>query len=866
ANREIDINSLKEHLSAYLTAYMVPQAFMQLDEMPLTANGKIDKKVLPVIEIAEEEIVPAENEMQEQIISIVAGVIGSDRIGITTDLFAAGLSSIGCIKLCSLLSNQFGKNIKVADIYENKTVRAIEKLINEKADEEKHEVRSEYPLSMTQMGIFVDSIRYQGSTVYNIPFLYRLDDTVEMERLRAAAEKVIAAHPYLSMTIKRDENGDVWAVRNPDPDIEISVFDSMPEKQELVRPFDLLSSEKLYRIELFNTADGKYLFIDTHHIISDGESLTIFFEDLNKAYNGGEIETEKYTGFEFALDEQTARNTDRLEKAKAWHDSIFRGCEPCTAPVKDGKPSDVHIANTECVGAEIADKVRGFCREHRVTPNAFFTAVFGLALKAYTNSEDAVFTSIYNGRSDARTQNSIAMFVKTLPVMFRTGKDRSIVSMIEECQSYLLSAMAHDIFSFAEISNAYGIHPDVMFEFQDDDEVRTSADVLNMEEIDLELSQAKSSLSANISLSGGKITYEFEYDPAEYSEYTIKGLIHLIDTIACEMLTKENAGDISLTTDRDREDILKLHDSDFAVRERPAYRLLQDSAEKYPDRNAVIAVDRTLTYRELNEEANALGHLLRDNGAQPETIVAVMAERDSYAYIMRQGALKSGGAFLPIDPEYPEERIRYILENSNSKLLVTTASVIEKRKDLLDALSNEGVTVVNAQEAVSNGDKNNLNIDVPYEALAYVIYTSGSTGKPKGVMLTNKNLVNFVNANEKNHEILGYTERGHVSLAIAALTFDVSVFEELVPFANGMTVVFATNDQIMDAIQLRDLIVENKVEVMTCTPSYLLNMIEIDAFAPAVKQLNTVDVGAEAFPPALFTKLREVHPDLYIMN
>ncbi|MBQ3463814.1 MAG: amino acid adenylation domain-containing protein, partial [Clostridia bacterium] len=370
----------------------------------------------------------------------------------------------------------------------------------------------------------------------------------------------------------------------------------------------------------------------------------------------------------------------------------------------------------------------------------------------------------------------------------------------------------------------------------------------------------------DIILDGDKVLFEIEYDPTAYSEYTINGITRLMDQVINEFLTKENISDISFVSNDDEKAILSLHDTDFKVEEKPAYRLLQDSAEKYPDRNAVIAVDRTLTYRELNEEANALGHLLRDNGAQPETIVAVMAERDSYAYIMRQGVLKSGGAFLPIDPEYPEERIRYILENSNSKLLVTTASVIEKRKDLLEALSNEGVTIINVQEAVSNGDKNNLNIDVPYEALAYVIYTSGSTGKPKGVMLTNKNLVNFVDANEKNHEILGYTERGHVSLAIAALTFDFSIMEEFVPVANGLTVVLASSEQIMDAITLSRIMLENNVDIMSCTPSYLLNMMEIDAFAPAVKQLKSIDFGAEAFPPALFTKLRKLNPDLYIMN
>ncbi|MBQ2670526.1 MAG: AMP-binding protein, partial [Clostridia bacterium] len=634
ANREIDINSLKEHLSAYLTAYMVPQAFMQLDEMPLTANGKIDKKVLPVIEIAEEEIVPAENEMQDKILGIAKEVTGADRIGITTDLFAAGLSSIGSIKLCSMLSDAFDVAVKVAEIFERKTVKQIETLINEKSAEEtvSYELRESYPLTKTQMGIYVDSETYSGMTVYNIPYLYKLDSRVNLEKLRIALQKTVIAHPYLFMTL-RDDNGKIKAVRNKAENIDIQISDAPPVPDNLVRPYDLTSGERLFRIELFDTNNGKYLSVDTHHIISDGESLTIFFDDLNRAYSGEEIETEQFTGYEAALDEEAALKTDRPEKAKLWYDSIFLGCGGETVPIKDGKPSERTIANTEYVGKSNADRVREYCEENGLSQNAFFTAAFGMALQSYTASEKAVFSTIYNGRSDSRTARSISMFVKTLPVWSETKQNATVKETIADCRNYLLSAMANDIYSFAEISKAYGIGADILFAFQGEmskiDETEFCGYPVSVEEV--ELSQAKALFGLDIILDGDKVLFEIEYDPTAYSEYTINGITRLMDQVINEFLTKENISDISFVSNDDEKAILSLHDTDFKVEEKPAYRLLQDSAEKYPDRNAVIAVDRTLTYRELNEEANALGHLLRDNGAQPETIVAVMAERDSYA-------------------------------------------------------------------------------------------------------------------------------------------------------------------------------------------------------------------------------------------
>ena len=144
-----------------------------------------------------------------------------------------------------------------------------------------------------------------------------------------------------------------------------------------------------------------------------------------------------------------------------------------------------------------------------------------------------------------------------------------------------------------------------------------------------------------------------------------------------------------MITEKAFAELLQIHDTDVVVKRRPAYRLLEDCASKFAEKVAVIAHDRRLTYRELNEEANAVGRKLQKEGAGSETIVAVLADRDSYAYVMRQGVLKSGGAFLPIDPDYPEERILYILGDSSSKLIVTTDAIIKRRKELFDRLTSE---------------------------------------------------------------------------------------------------------------------------------------------------------------------------------
>jgi len=329
-----------------------------------------------------------------------------------------------------------------------------------------------------------------------------------------------------------------------------------------------------------------------------------------------------------------------------------------------------------------ADRVSAWCDKANAPLSAFFTAAFGLALQAYTGSESAVFTTVYDGRKDPRTSRSVSMFIKTLPVILDFAPGQRVQDAVEATGSWLANAAAHDIFSFAEIHDAWGIGSDVLFAYQGEADGQPVIGNGPAEKIEIPVSHAVAPFSVFAGLAGDQIEYRAEWNPGLYNRYTMDGFINTMNSIVIGLTEKETIGEIALVSEADRQAILALHDTSFAVEARPAYRLLQDSAEKYPERTALIAIDRTLTYRELNGEANAVGHILREYGAGPDTIVAVMADRDSFAYLMRQGALKSGGAFMPIDPEYPEERIRFILEDSGAKLMIATKRVIERRSEL----------------------------------------------------------------------------------------------------------------------------------------------------------------------------------------
>lgn len=234
--------------------------------------------------------------------------------------------------------------------------------------------------------------------------------------------------------------------------------------------------------------------------------------------------------------------------------------------------------------------------------------------------------------------------------------------------------------------------------------------------------------------------------------------------------------------------------------------MFEKQVEMHPDKTAVISGSEKKTYGELNADANRVADVLIKNGAEAETMVAVLLERGIKVYTATQGILKAGGAFTCISAEYPRERVRYILEDSGAKWIITDEKTRNQFRDLWETSE---CTPLIIDEILKGENTQNPNREIHEKDLCYVIYTSGSTGKPKGVMIEQGNLSNFVNANPKNHETLGFTEKSSVVLALAAMTFDVSIMEEFIPLTNGMTVVIATEEEIHNLDLLADTILQH---------------------------------------------------------
>lgn len=864
SDEKIDVGKLNDFILANKPPYMVPAVTMQIDKIPLNQNQKVNKRALPVPQKQVEDIVKPENEVQQKIFDCISEVIGSDSFGITTDIFYAGLTSIGAIKLNVKLAKAFDAVIKINDLKENNTVLKLEKFLSKAEKTEKYDILHDYPITQTQNGIFVECAANPDTTIYNIPYLFKLSEKVDTDRLKSAVESTINAHPYIKTRLVLNEKGDIRALRNDGekPEVKVIECEKLPGKSELSVPFSLLNSS-LYRAVIYKTAGANYLFLELHHIICDGTSEAVIIEDINSFYDGKPVESESYTGFEAALDEENARKTDAYTKAKNYYDSIFSGCDTEFLPVRDKKEQVPCVGNLELECDVPVEKIGKFCDENNITLNAFFNGVFGLVLAKYNYKDEALFTTIYNGRNDSRLSRAVTMLVKTFPVHCVIDGEKKITDLLLDTKNQLMESMSNDIYSFAEISRAYDIKADIMFAYQGDSFTFDAIGGEKAECITLGLDAAKAPISIDVFVRNGKFVFVCEYRADMYEESTISGFAECLSVVSREFTEKTYVKEVSLLSARTAEEIESFNATDYPIDFVTVHKLFEEQAAKNPETDAFIADGKKLSYGELNRLANKIAHCLIEKGLETNEPVGIILPRTTDVPAAEYGIMKAGGAFLPMLPDYPDDRIDYCLRDSKSRFVITTEAIKNERSALFE---NKPYTVLTVNELLNNPNGENPNLDIPAESLAYIIYTSGSTGTPKGVMIEHRNLCNFVNTNPLNYETLNFVSYGKTALSVASISFDFSLMEIHIPLCNGMTVCMAGEEEIHNPMSLFRLINENNVDVMSGTPSFITSLIELPQAEQALKNIKMYDMGAEAFPAALYNKMHKASPEAVIVN
>ena len=847
ADEEIDINLLKRYLGNKLTEYMVPTVFMQLDEMPISPNGKTDIKRLPKPKL-NLDYVEAEGETEEKLVELVASIANTTNFGTTDDLYELGFSSLTLMKLNSLIFSEMNVNIDITSLFTNPTIKSL-------ADKIDNNIESEidideiietakdmeyFPLTSNQMGIYYECMQTE-KIKYTMPYAIRFDGSIDPNKLKDAVIKTVDTHQYLKTRIINTDDGKILQKRCDDveiEEIEIVEMDSISNREIMdrdIKPIPL-DNNQLIRFKIYKTPTETILFADFHHIITDGVSQGIFFNDLAKAYNDEEIEAEKINGYEYSLIEE---KTSVSEVSENFFKKQFgQGIESTVlTPNLNGNPD---IGNIKLVSDQISSSfVRHFCKDYSISPNVLFMGATLLSLNKFTFSGKSLITTIFNGRANSNYDNTQGMLVKTLPIIVNSeNRDMMVEDYIKTVDKAWKDALTHSNYPYTKLSEDYQLKPEFFYAFHESLKNKIELNGRTYEAVDLDGTVSTDyKINLDIFDDGEFITLYLEYNDQIYTEEYVNQFLRSIKYILFQFFVNDM-------------DKLKINDIELAEGEIPEFeeidtpiihkRFEKQVVEK-ADNVALVASDATLTYGELNEKSNRIANALIRRGVKPKSNILIMLNRDSNLIASILGVLKAGCAYVPIDPEYPQERINYIYENSQADYIISYET--SDNSINVNELLEEEITV-------------NANVDVLPDDLAYMIYTSGSTGNPKGVMISHKNICNQAQNPKSTYDSL---------LCITTISFDVSVDDILTSLSNGLKLILADDVQIKNVPELIKLIDENKPEVLEITPSRIGSYLELDEFCNVISCLKCIFLGGEQFSAKVYEDLRK-YSDAVVYN
>ena len=667
-----------------------------------------------------------------------------------------------------------------------------------------------------------------GSTIYNIPYLLKLDKKVDLDKLAEAIDSTVAAHPYLKTRLFMSDEGEVLQKRDDALTYKTQIINGM-NRETLVRPY-MLFNEQLFRFEIHRTCDGNYLFLDIHHIVADGTSLGIILNDINRAYSGEKLEVEEYTSYDLALDNRDALASDAYKNAENYYKSVFEnaGGSINFYPDKSGAAPTAEMYHRETSEFSVQD-VKAFCKKHGITENVFFISAFGITLGKYNFRKDAVFTTIYHGRNDSRLSDTVGMLVKTLPVY--CDFSGSTADCLNAVQQQLINSMNNDIYPFSQISHEFNIKADAMVIYQGDNFAFDNIGGEYAQEEPVQLNAAKAPVSISISIERNKFVFEIEYRGDMYNEETIKYLADNLETTADGILREYEPADIRLMF----EEETKMED-DPSHAGKTFVDLFREAVAKYPDRPAVKDGMGELTYKELDHMSDYVAQKLTENGFGREKVAGILCGRTKEYAVAYIGVMKAGGAYVPLDPEYPQSRIEYMLKDSEAENLL----VIDRYRSLV-GFYDQNVISLDDVAAESKDFALSVELTAPKpENLAYMIYTSGSTGKPKGVMLEQRNLLNLI-------EYILMTRKltpDDIVAEFASFCFDASVIDLFAPLTAGAVLYILPESIRKDAVAVGKFIKEEKITTATFPTQMGELVAELLDDAPSLK---FVTLGGEKF-------------------
>ena len=865
-------DGLADHITAELPTHLVPTALVPLLALPTTANGKLDRAALPAPVLASTEEWAAPRTAEEQLLAgLVAELLRVERVGLDDSFFALGGDSILSIQLVSA-ARKSGLRFSPQDVFRQRTVAGLLSVAERAAapaasappageDED-----GPWPLTPLQEGLFFLSRYAAGEAeagvpadadaldVYHVQVVLHLTGEVDGDRLRAALRTVVERHAPLRTAFTVDADGHRQRAL---PDVEpaweeLDLSRRKPRDRERrvrrridderLSRFDLAAPPLLRAVLLRTGPQTADLVLTGHHLVLDGWSMPLLVGELLRAYGGAGLPPAPH----YPSYLRWLADRDRPAAEDAWRQALAGVAEPTRLVPDDKGEPELPEQHTLLLDAELTARLGDFAREHELTLATLLRAAWALVLAAHTGRRDLVFGTVVSGRP-AEVEDADAMvglFVNTVPVRVTLRPDESLLRLLERVQDESTALLPHHHLGLADIQRAAQTGP--LF------------DTLTALENYPADNPAELGAAAGLGLSGvdgwDATHYPLTFVAVPGPELTLR-LSHRPRAVTADQaaLLAERARDtlralittpdlplaaLDPLTGTERAALPELRTGPSAAPERTWAELVADQAAQRPDATAVEAPGERLGYAELLARADRLAARLRAAGARPGRVVAVVLPRGSALVVTQLAVQRAGAAHLPIDPDYPAERIAHMLADAGPALVATDRELVGRFPEALvvdDPAAGESTapsgTVPTPQAA---------ELDHP----AYVIYTSGSTGRPKGVVTTHRGLASLAAAQTERFAL----EPGSRVLQFASPSFDASVMETLMALATGATLVVPEPGPLAGAL-LGETLAERRVSHALIPPTALTGLE-----AEGLDGLRTLIVGGEACPPELVAR------------
>jgi amino acid adenylation domain-containing protein len=854
----------------------------------------------------------AGQDIEDKLAYIFREVLGVMNINADDDFFALNGDSLKAISLITKIQKVMEVRVSVEEIFKMPTIRELSLYIREAGKIEYESIdpvekKEYYNLSPGQKRMYVLQKMNEDSTVYNLPEFFFMEEEPDLEQLNYIFSRLIKRHDNFQVCFDLI-HGEPKQIMREDAEIQVEYdkwiggrVEDKDNSQDLeviqgfIRPFDL-SQAPLIRVKLVKINESKYLFmIDIHHIISDGTSHEILVEDFLLMYSGKELAPLKVRYKDYSEWINKEQQVQKMNQSETFWMKEYKDEKPVLNLPMDFPRPIVQSSEGKRIHSFIdqnkTTSLKQLASQFEVTLFMMIIAIYNVFLSKLSGQQDIVVGFPIAGRKHADIEEIIGMFVNTMTIRNYPSETKTFTEFLQEVKQKVLDVFENQDYPFEELVEKVvtdrdtSRNPlfDTMLMFQNIEMVSTEniledEKMLTLTPVEYKVHSAMFDLTLIVHERDKQFLLEFEYCTRLFRDETIERFISYFHKIVSEVITDPGIGlaEIEIISDQERNQVLYefnktrvpypkeklLHEwVEFQVEKLPHHisikgNLIEDEHEL--DNPGISMV----TYSTLNQLADILSMKCQEKKIEPPDIIGVMTGRTIGMIVALLGVMKSGNAYLPIDPGYPTDRIKYVLADSRAGALITTRKCLKSIEDNDESIKK----TINNREIIYLEDELLLKIPVKgeesrslvkrqkAEALAYVIYTSGSTGKPKGVMIGHQSLGNFIQGITDH---IPFTTLDTI-LSLTTISFDIFGLEVLLPLAQGSRVVLGTEEEQVNAEAVAQRIREDKINLLQVTPSRLSLLLENEYSIKALKEISYLLVGGEAFPGSLLEQVHEI--------